>query len=81
MTHDLETERGKAFCTELMDIDDSFGIKASFQVVPGGRKYRRGFRPFAPSVLEEDIAEYFQLDGVRSPFVEESTARVAGFSC
>jgi len=25
-------------------------------------KYREGFRPFAPSVLEEDIAEYFQLD-------------------
>jgi carbamoyltransferase len=25
-------------------------------------KYREGFRPFAPSVLEEDIDEYFQLD-------------------
>jgi carbamoyltransferase len=25
-------------------------------------KYREGFRPFAPSVLEEDIAEYFDLD-------------------
>jgi len=37
MTHDIETERGKAFCTELMDIDDSFGIKASLQVVPEGR--------------------------------------------
>ena len=37
MTHDLETESGKAFCTELMDIDDSFGIKASIQVVPEGR--------------------------------------------
>ena len=37
MTHDVETERGRDFCTELMDIDDSFGIKASFQVVPEGR--------------------------------------------
>jgi hypothetical protein len=37
MTHDLETERGMAFCTELMDLDDSFGIKASIQVVPEGR--------------------------------------------
>jgi hypothetical protein len=36
MTHDVETERGKAFCSELMDIDDSFGIKASIQVVPEG---------------------------------------------
>jgi Predicted carbamoyl transferase, NodU family len=25
-------------------------------------KYREGFRPFAPSVLEEDIQTYFELD-------------------
>ena len=25
-------------------------------------KFREGFRPFAPSVLEEDVAEYFELD-------------------
>jgi carbamoyltransferase len=25
-------------------------------------KYREGFRPFAPSVLEEEIAEHFELD-------------------
>src|SRR5579872_591279 len=31
-------------------------------------KYREGFRPFAPSVLEEDIAEYFDLDR-RSPYM------------
>jgi hypothetical protein len=36
MTHDVETESGRAFCTELMDIDDSFGIKASIQLVPEG---------------------------------------------
>jgi hypothetical protein len=37
MTHDVETEKGKAFCTTLMDIDDEFDIKSSFQVVPEGR--------------------------------------------
>lgn len=37
MTHDVETERGKTFCSELMDIDESFGIKASIQLVPQGR--------------------------------------------
>jgi hypothetical protein len=37
MTHDLETEKGKTFCSELMDIDDSFGFKASIQVVPEER--------------------------------------------
>jgi carbamoyltransferase len=25
-------------------------------------KYREGFRPFAPTVLEEDIGEYFEMD-------------------
>ena len=37
MTHDVETEKGKAFCTALMDIDDEFDIKSSFQLVPEGR--------------------------------------------
>jgi len=37
MTHDIETPIGRDFCTMLMDIDDSFGIKASFQVVPEER--------------------------------------------
>ena len=36
MTHDVEGAAGWDFCTELMDIDDSFGIKASFQIVPQG---------------------------------------------
>lgn len=31
-------------------------------------KYREGFRPFAPSVLEEDIQEYFDLD-IASPYM------------
>ncbi len=34
MTHDVETSQGRDFCDSLMDVDDSFGIKASFQVVP-----------------------------------------------
>jgi hypothetical protein len=37
MTHDVETARGVGFASNLMDIDDSHGIKASFQVIPGGR--------------------------------------------
>jgi hypothetical protein len=37
MTHDVETKAGGDFCTQLMDIDDSFGIKASFQIVPEER--------------------------------------------
>ena len=37
MTHDVEAESGQGFCSELMNIDHSFGIKASFQLVPEGR--------------------------------------------
>jgi carbamoyltransferase len=31
-------------------------------------KYREGFRPFAPSVLEEDVEQYFDLNG-KSPYM------------
>jgi hypothetical protein len=34
MTHDVETARGRDLCRTLMDIDDAYGIKASFEVVP-----------------------------------------------
>jgi len=37
MTHDVETITGRNFCARLLDIDDSFGIKASYQIVPEGR--------------------------------------------
>jgi len=37
MTHDVETETGRDFCAELMSMDESFGIKASIQVVPESR--------------------------------------------
>jgi len=33
MTHDVETADGRDFCAELMDVYDSFGIKACFQIV------------------------------------------------
>jgi hypothetical protein len=37
MTHDVETSDGTAFCRELMSLDESFGVKSSFQLVPEGR--------------------------------------------
>jgi hypothetical protein len=37
MTHDVETDLGRGFCGSLMDIDDAYGLKASFQVVPERR--------------------------------------------
>lgn len=37
MTHDVETSSGRDFCSRLMDIDDAFGVKSSFQLVPEKR--------------------------------------------
>jgi hypothetical protein len=37
MTHDVEGLRGREFCSTLMDLDESYGIKASFQLVPEGQ--------------------------------------------
>jgi hypothetical protein len=34
VTHDVEGPEGVAFCPQLMDLDDAFCIKSSFQVVP-----------------------------------------------
>jgi hypothetical protein len=37
MTHDIETEAGRNFSTRLADLDASFRIKSSFQIVPEER--------------------------------------------
>lgn len=37
LTHDVETAKGADFCSTLMDIDDAFGVKTSFQIVPEER--------------------------------------------
>jgi hypothetical protein len=37
ITHDVEALPGRDFCSRLMDLDDSAGIKSSFQIVPEQR--------------------------------------------
>ena len=37
MTHDVESSEGRDFTSELMDLDQSYGIRASFQVIPEKR--------------------------------------------
>lgn len=37
MTHDVETRAGRNYCAALMELDDSYGVKASFQLVPEKR--------------------------------------------
>jgi hypothetical protein len=37
LTHDVETAAGRDFCTQLMDLNDGYQIKSSFQIVPEHR--------------------------------------------
>lgn len=37
VTHDVETPSGRDYCRDLMDLNDTFGIKSAFQVVPEER--------------------------------------------
>jgi hypothetical protein len=37
MTHDVETSVGRDFAPQLMDLDESYGIAGSFQVIPEKR--------------------------------------------
>lgn len=60
MTHDVETIAGRDFCDRLMDIDDSYGIKASFQVIPEsryavGESYLRNIRERGFEVNVHDL--------------------------
>jgi hypothetical protein len=56
MTHDVETKAGAGFCSPLMDIDDAWGIKASFQIVPEVR-YR-----VSPQLLDSIRQRGFELN-------------------
>lgn len=37
MTHDVEGLSGRDYCSRLMDVDDTWGIKSSFEIVPEGK--------------------------------------------
>ncbi len=56
VTHDVESAEGLAFCAHLMDLDDSYGIKSSFQVVPE-KRYE-----VPPETLEEMRRRGFEVD-------------------
>ena len=37
LTHDIETSKGRDFTFRLMDLDDAYGFKAAYQVIPEQR--------------------------------------------
>lgn len=56
MTHDVEHEEGRAFCGDLMDLDERHGILSSFQVVPEERY------DHSDALLESIPARGFELN-------------------
>jgi hypothetical protein len=56
VTHDVETEDGMNFCSSLMDLDDSCGIKSAFQIVP------EGCYTVSPSFLSELRGRGFEIN-------------------
>jgi hypothetical protein len=77
MTHDVETPMGRDSCAFLMDLDDAFGIKAAFEVVPEQRYEvtpdfldsirRRGFE-----IVVHDLNHDGRLFSNREQFLERA---------
>jgi hypothetical protein len=74
ITHDVETSEGVDFCSELMDINDAFEIKSSFQVVPEERyrvseEFLEGIRRRGFEVNVQDLNHDGNLFNNRAEFL------------
>jgi hypothetical protein len=83
MTHDVETAKGRDFSGTLMDINDSFGIKASFQVVPETRyevtpKYLESIAKRGFEVAVQDLNHDGHLYRSREEF-EKRVAKINAY--
>jgi hypothetical protein len=83
MTHDVESELGRDFCGKLMDLDDSFGIKSSFQVIPEQRyqvtqKFLDSIRQRGFEVVVHDLNHDGHLYRNRAQFLERA-ARINAY--
>ncbi|MFZ0883833.1 MAG: polysaccharide deacetylase family protein [Candidatus Acidiferrales bacterium] len=83
MTHDVETSLGRDFTRQLMDVDDSYGIKASFQVIPEKRyevrdEYVREIRSRGFEFNVHDLNHDGHLYQERAEFLRRA-ARINGY--
>jgi hypothetical protein len=74
ITHDVETSSGLDFCESLMDIEDSFGLKSSFQIVPEKRykvtdRFLNGIRDRGFEINIHDLNHDGRLYSDRSEFL------------
>jgi hypothetical protein len=77
MTHDVETKAGRDFTMQMVDIDESFGMKASFQVVPEGRyevtpEYLNGIRAHGFEICVQDLNHDGRLFDDREEFARRA---------
>jgi hypothetical protein len=78
MTHDVETSVGRDFTFKLIDLDDSYGIKSSFQVIPEKRyhvsdEYVRDIRSRGCEFNIHDLNHDGHLYRTRAEFVRRAT--------
>jgi len=77
MTHDVEEAAGRDFCAKLMEIDDRYGIKGSYQVVPEERytvtpEFLESVRAGGCEVLVHDLNHDGHLYKNREQFEERA---------
>jgi len=78
MTHDVETEAGRDFCSALMDLNCSFGIKSSFQIIPEQRyeinqEFLNSIRQRGFEVAVHDLNHDGHLYKNRKQFLERAS--------
>jgi hypothetical protein len=59
MTHDVEGPDGMAFCGQLMDMDDKFGVRSAFQLIPEGP---RSPKPAMMQLIEQLKRRGFEVN-------------------
>ncbi len=77
ITHDVEQEQGRDFCSSLMDLDAAYGFRASFQVVPEKRytnppEFLESIRARGFEVAIHDLNHDGHLYRERSEFLERA---------
>ena len=77
MTHDVETEAGRDWCEQLMDLDEAYGMKASFQIVPECRytvsdRFLEGIRSRGFEIGIQDLNHDGRLFDNREEFLRRA---------
>jgi len=77
LTHDVETQAGADFCSSLMDLNDRFGFKSSFQIVPEkrysfGSRFLENIRQRGFEVNVHDLNHDGQLFSEREEFLRRA---------